>query len=110
MNQDPAQASGPTAEECPWAMETMLLINKLTPNVDGKAFDPDWFLLRQRLEEFENQQQKAMDLLDRAANRLADDTAPDARWWKDLFLLTGQHMVCTEEGWEDGACKDLLEG
>jgi hypothetical protein len=49
-------------------------------------------------------------LLDRAANRLADDTAPDARWWKDLFLLTGQHMVCTEEGWEDGACKDLLEG
>ena len=36
-----------------WAMETMQIINKLTPDITGKAFDPDWFLLRQRLEEFE---------------------------------------------------------
>ena len=29
----------------------MQMINKLTPDIKGKAFDPDWFLLRERLEE-----------------------------------------------------------
>ena len=33
-----------------WAMETMRMINKLTPNIKGKQFDPGWFLLRNRLE------------------------------------------------------------
>lgn len=37
-----------------WAEETMMLINKLTPDIKGKAFDPDWFMLRQRLEEAES--------------------------------------------------------
>lgn len=37
-----------------WALETMQIINRLTSNIKDKAFDPDWFLLRQRLEEFEN--------------------------------------------------------
>ena len=36
-----------------WALETMELINKLTPDIKGKAFDPDWSLLRQRLEQME---------------------------------------------------------
>jgi hypothetical protein len=36
-----------------WAIETMCKINDLTPDIKGKAFDPDWFLLRQRLEEAE---------------------------------------------------------
>ena len=31
----------------------MCKINDLTPDIKGKAFDPDWFLLRQRLEEAE---------------------------------------------------------
>ena len=39
--------------EYPWSLETMALINKLTPDIKGKAFDPDWFLLRNRLEQFE---------------------------------------------------------
>jgi hypothetical protein len=34
-----------------WSMETMKLINDLTPDILGKSQDPDWFLLRQRLEE-----------------------------------------------------------
>ena len=29
----------------------MAMLNKLIPGIKGKAFDPDWFLLRQRLEE-----------------------------------------------------------
>lgn len=38
-----------------WTEETMLTINKLTQDIQGKAFDPDWFLLRQRFEQFEDQ-------------------------------------------------------
>lgn len=34
-----------------WAIETMQMINTMTPDIKGKAFEPDWFLLRQRLEE-----------------------------------------------------------
>lgn len=37
-----------------WAEETMQIINKLTPDIKGKAFDPDWFMLRRWLEEMEN--------------------------------------------------------
>lgn len=34
-----------------WASETIRMINELTPDIKGKAFDPGWFLLRERLEE-----------------------------------------------------------
>src|ERR1035437_3375572 len=40
-------------ERSPWTVETMRIINTLTPEIKGKAFDSDWFLLRQRFEEFE---------------------------------------------------------
>ncbi len=33
-----------------WSVETMRLINDVTTSIKGKAFDPDWFLLRQRFE------------------------------------------------------------
>ena len=36
-----------------WAKETMMMINRLTPEIKGKAFDPGWFMLRQRLEAIE---------------------------------------------------------
>lgn len=38
-----------------WTLDTMEMINTLTPTVKGKAFDPDWFLLRQRLEQIESE-------------------------------------------------------
>lgn len=31
--------------------------------------------------------------------------APDPQWWRDFHLLTGQHMILWEEGWEPGECK-----
>lgn len=37
-----------------WVEETMKEINRITPDVKGKAFEPDWFLLRQRLEQVES--------------------------------------------------------
>ena len=47
--------------------------------------------------------EKAMDLLDRVVS--AETPAPDPKWFREYFLLTGQHMICTEEGWEDGSAK-----
>lgn len=43
----------PQPRKLSWADETVMMINKLTPLIVGKAFDPDWFLLYQRLREFE---------------------------------------------------------
>ena len=34
-----------------WTLGTMQMINDLTPNIQGKAFNPDWFLLRNRFDE-----------------------------------------------------------
>lgn len=51
MSEQPTEQAAPS--ELPvmaWAYETMRIINKLTPGIMGKALDPDWFLLRQRLE------------------------------------------------------------
>lgn len=39
--------------ELEWTIETMRLVNELTPDIKGKAFNPDWFLLRQRFEQIE---------------------------------------------------------
>jgi hypothetical protein len=51
------------------------------------------------------QMNKAMDLLNRAADSLLDRPAPE-NWWKDYYLLIGTHMICTENGWEHGGVKD----
>lgn len=47
---------------------------------------------------------KAMDLLSRAENRI-DVDAPDASWLEEYYSLTGDHMICTEEGWTPGDIK-----
>lgn len=54
-----------------WAVETMMMINKLTPKIKGKAFDPDWFLLRERLEE-------AGRVMDERKARNAEAKRPEA--------------------------------
>lgn len=58
----------------------------------------------------EEKLEKAMSLLERAADRLSDDTSPDVEWWTDWFELTGEHMILTDEGWEPGSIKaELIE-
>ncbi len=52
-NSNPSKSSNGSGENPTWAIETMAMINRLTTNIEGKAFDPDWFLLRQHLEKFE---------------------------------------------------------
>jgi len=46
---------------------------------------------------------KLMNLLERAAKWM--EGAPDKVWWREYFLLTGEHMILTEEGWEAGTLK-----
>lgn len=48
---------------------------------------------------------KAMNLLERAARRFENEE-PDENWHRDLYLLTGEHAVLTDEGWSAGAEKD----
>src|ERR1700691_6303765 len=40
---------------------------------------------------------RAMDLLDRVS---VAECRVDTHWYKDYFLLGGQHMILTNEGWE----------
>lgn len=47
-------AAPETPPDHPWTIETMRIINDLTSDIKGKAFDPDWFLLRQRFEAMED--------------------------------------------------------
>ena len=48
----------------------------------------------------------ATKLLDRAAASTEDKPITgDPGWWRDYYLFTGQHMILTDEGWEDGAAK-----
>lgn len=47
---------------------------------------------------------KAMDLLKRAAEDM-ETTVPDENWCREYFLLTGEHMICTDEGWDPGSSK-----
>lgn len=49
---------------------------------------------------------KAMNLLKRAD--AAEIAAPDKDWFRDLYLLTGEHAVLTDEGWIPGVEKHLV--
>lgn len=48
----------------------------------------------------------AMDLLDRVDKNETDP--PDATWYRDYYVLTGAHMILTDEGWTPGDCKQGL--
>jgi hypothetical protein len=55
MTTPPKNAESDTPIVKTWSIETIELINSLTPNIKQKSYDPDWFLLRQRFERFEAQ-------------------------------------------------------
>ena len=46
-------------------------------------------------------------LLARAAE-FCTENAPDREWFRDYYLLTGEHMILTDEGWCWGSCKESL--
>ena len=49
----------------------------------------------------------AVSLLERAAEYLGDNP-PDTDWFRDYYLLTGDHVILTDEGWEPASCKEQL--
>lgn len=46
--------------------------------------------------------ESAMNLLERSAEVFAENP-PDAGWFRDYFLLTGEHMILVDESWEPGS-------
>ncbi len=53
---------------------------------------------------------QALKLLERATALLEDvPCKSDPTFWHDYLLFTGNHMICTEEGWEPGDAKGIYE-
>lgn len=48
----------------------------------------------------------AMDLLERVEKNETDP--PDETWYRDYYVLTGHHMILTDEGWCPGTEKQSL--
>lgn len=51
---------------------------------------------------------KAMSLLTQLINHRADNeySMPTPEFLKEYFLLSGEHMILTEDGWEPGSGKE----
>ncbi|MDP2692444.1 MAG: hypothetical protein Q8O88_02255 [bacterium] len=87
-----------------WATETMMAINKLTPDIKEKSFDPDWFLLRQRLEKAEKimgTTSKILSDLQIELNEMIDQ----AVWEIAGEKLAGN--IVKEESWRGEYCAAL---
>jgi hypothetical protein len=54
----------------------------------------------------EQKLERAMSLVSRAGDFFSDDPPED--WFRDYYILTGEHMVATEEGWQLGSNKAEL--
>lgn len=82
-----------------WACETMMKINDLTKDIQGKAFDPDWFLLRNRLEEMEHKLAASEAAREKAKNDLqAAVEAEREVWAKSVCLGCARGDVINEAG------------
>lgn len=51
--------------------------------------------------------ERALNLLERAAECF-DGGGPDKNWFREYFILTGAHMILTDEGWQSGEVKEEL--
>lgn len=91
--QEDKQPSDAEVEKLSWSMETMRLINKLTPDIKGKALDPDWFMLRQRLEQMDVLLTQTASLraeLGRLKEELSDIAVNRAIFKIELQIVTEQ--------------------
>jgi hypothetical protein len=62
------------------------------------------YMIRESKQPDADKAKRASQLLENLVE-FVDEEAPDPFWWRDYFVLTGEHMVLTEEGWEPGECK-----
>ena len=78
-------------ERLTWTEETMQAINKLTPHIKEKAFDPDWFLLRQHFEQFEERLQNSDAAKNEALSLLASSTDLLNSWAREMGVLEARN-------------------
>jgi len=76
------------------ARALMTEINRLTPQVTGKAFDPDWFLLRERLEKLEVMLNAGADALEETLLPIEPDPSKAMDYAKTLLPVTREDDVC----------------
>lgn len=73
-------------------------------NIWGRAVD-----LQCELSAAERDRDAAMELLRRASDLLDDvPCKDDPTFWGDFYAHTGEHMICTEEGWRPGDVKQSI--
>lgn len=100
----PATTSCEVTEAASWAMEIMLMINKLTPDIKGKSFDPGWFELRQKLEQ--GDQQRRDDGLQRIQNVL---NLPHTGYMEILSTVQGTSIQTQGKQWVGATLRECLE-
>lgn len=86
-----------------WLCETMDIINKLTPDIKGKAFNADWFLLRQRFEQRESERADLERALSAERERAEKAEAAITRIWTTIpssYDVIEESRATTE--WERG--------
>ena len=78
-----------------WARETERMINLLTPDVRGKAFDPSWFALHNRLEEAEHCMEAAIELIDGCKNivEIYPFEFPAQDEWRDRWMEKANRLT-----------------
>jgi len=62
------------------------------------------YMIRDSRQPVADKAKRAEQLLEHLIE-FVDEEAPDPYWWRDYFVLTGDHMILTEEGWEPGESK-----
>ncbi len=80
-----------------WSDETINIINQLTPDIKGKAFSPDWFLLAERFREVDEKITK-LEIGLREALDLAGQYGPEK----------AHKGSCHPDAGCDGLCQDVV--
>lgn len=47
---------------------------------------------------------RCLQIIDKLRDCTYEEFAPDPTWYREYYMLTGDHMVLTEEGWIPAAC------
>ena len=79
---------------------------------NGRPREDDWELaeaakvLTSAVAQINERLGEAMRLLEEVETHLIEtEECPNGTWFRRYFLLTGDHMILTDEGWEPGEAK-----
>lgn len=92
-----------------WSMVTMATINRMTPDIKGKGFDPDWFLLRERFEAIETENEQLASEVERLTMELNAATLGEATK-QDVTLDKMSAALIAAEKYIEGVNADWPKG